>query len=363
MSLSKEQKIWNAFCEQLKEAGNVIMREDLPTTEFDRAEGLRYMARLTKAGLDTFCELTGPKYPVLRPQADMVKMGLDNPDNYYVGASINAKYDYRITGNRGTIHFLGFAAQAQNFAARNKLTGGAGHLNHGDMIFDEGGNFELIASQREHPGNWLQLGPETSQILVRQTFLDKLSERPATLKIECLQADGPPPPLDPERFGNALMGAASYGIGCGQWFADWVADFANHAPENTMYLPDAENHRAVGGDPEVRIYLGRWRLASDEALRITLQPPNCDYWNFQLANVWAESFDYRFQQVHINSGNAHYSDDGSVELLVAAQHPASEAHPNWITTAHHEHGIMGVRWVRADAHPQPQCEVVKLDSL
>ena len=146
--MSSQQEIWNAFCDQLKEAGNVIMRDDLPTTQFDKAEGLRYMARLTKAGLDTFCELTGPKYPVLRTQADMVKMGLDNPDNYYVGASINAKYDYKITGNRGTIHFLGFAAQAQNFAARSKVTGGAGHLNHGDMEFDADGNFELIASQQ-----------------------------------------------------------------------------------------------------------------------------------------------------------------------------------------------------------------------
>ena len=103
--MSNEQAIWEAFCDQLKAAGKVIMRDALPTSEFDRGEGLRYMARLTKAGLDTFCELTGPMYPVLRTQPDMVKMGLDNPDNYYVGASINAKYDYKITGNRGTIHF------------------------------------------------------------------------------------------------------------------------------------------------------------------------------------------------------------------------------------------------------------------
>lgn len=361
--MATEQDIWDAFCDQLKEAGKVIMRDDLPTTEFDRAEGLRYMARLTKAGLDTFCELTGPKYPVLRTQADMVKMGLDNPDNYYVGASINSKYDYKITGNRGTIHFLGFAAQAQNFAARSKVTGGAGHLNHGDMEFDAEGNFELIASQTPKPGNWLQLGPETSQILVRQSFLDKLTEKPATLQIECLQAEGPPPPLDPARFGNQLMMAANYGTGCGNWFADWVADFANHAPENAMYLPDAEKHRSVGGDPEVRIYLGRWRLAEDEAMIITLHPPECDYWNFQLANIWAESFDYRFAQVHINSGNASYNDDGSVELLIAGDHAASRAHANWISTAHHEHGIMGVRWVRAKDHPQPHCKVVKLAGL
>ena len=361
--MSNEQAVWDAFCEQLKAAGKVIMRDDLPTTAFDRAEGLRYMARLTKAGLDTFCELTGPKYPVFRPQADMVKMGLDNPDNYYVGASIDAKYDYRIRGNRGTIHFLGFAAQAQNFAARNKVLGGAGHLNHGDMEIDSEGNFEIIASQRPHDGNWLQLGPETSQILVRQSYLDKLKERPATLSIECLQADQAPLALDPQRIGQQLLQAANYGTGCGHWFADWVADMRNHAEENTLYLPSAENHRAVGGDPEVRIYLGRWRLAEDEGLLVTLTPPNCEYWNFQIANVWAESLDYRFQQVHVNSGSAAYEDDGSVEILVAADTAESRRHANWVSTAHHEHGIMGVRWVRADSHPQPQCRVVKLRDI
>ncbi len=361
--MAREQDIWNAFCDQLKEAGNVIGREGLHANDFDRTEGLRYLARLTKAGLDTFCELTGPKHPLLRTQPDMVKMGLDNPDNYYVGASINAKYDYRIRGNRGSIHFLGFAAQAQNFASRSKVTGGAGHLNHGDMEFDEDGNFELIASQRPHDGNWLQLGPETSQILVRQTFLNKLTEKPATMQIECLQAEGPPAPLDPDRFGNQLMQAANYAAGCAGWFADWVINMAKYSPMNEFHLPDPEQHRAVGGDPDVRIYLGQWQLAADEALIITLQPPECDYWNFQLANVWAESFDYRFEQVHINSGNAKMNDDGSVELLIAADHPASRQHANWISTAHHEHGIMGVRWVRAKDHPQPHCRIVKLDTI
>ena len=57
----------------------------------------------------------------------MVKMGLDNPDNFYQGASIDPQYDYRIRANRGTIHYMSFAAQNQNFAASEKITGGAGH--------------------------------------------------------------------------------------------------------------------------------------------------------------------------------------------------------------------------------------------
>jgi hypothetical protein len=53
-------------------------------------------------------------------------------------------------------------------------------------------------------------------------------------------------------------------------------------------------------------------------------------------------------------------DDGSFQLMVAHEDPG---HPNWIDTAGHHHGTMALRWVRTDAHPEPQCRVVKLSEL
>jgi len=93
---------------------------------------------------------------------------------------------------------------------------------------------------------------------------------------------------------------------------------------------------------------------------IEMTPPNCHYWNFQLANIWAESLDYDFRQVHINSGGAALRADGSVQLVVANKDPGTE---NWMDTAGHHHGTMCVRWVRADSHPEPICHVVKLADL
>ena len=90
--------------------------------------------------------------------------------------------------------------------------------------------------------------------------------------------------------------------------------FRDKAPVNTFHLPDLENHRLVGGDPNIRMFLGRWELGPDEALVIDATPPNCHYWNFQLGNIWAESLDYDFRQVHVNSGQAKYRDDGSFRL-------------------------------------------------
>ncbi|MGH7337080.1 MAG: hypothetical protein ACREI7_05855, partial [Myxococcota bacterium] len=145
-------RAWTEFCELLRKAGDVIQREDLGTTPFDRAEGLRYLSRLLAAGFSSFVEATGPAHPVFRPLPDLVKMGLDNPDNYYVSASIDPRRDYRIRGRRGTIHYLSFAAQNQNFAARDRITGGVGHLNDGELAFADDGSFEIVASQREPAG-------------------------------------------------------------------------------------------------------------------------------------------------------------------------------------------------------------------
>ena len=75
---------WEAFCDDLKGAAGILRRDDLDLNDFDRVEGVRYLSRLARAGLSTFAELTGPRNPVFRTQPDLVKMGLDNPDNYYV---------------------------------------------------------------------------------------------------------------------------------------------------------------------------------------------------------------------------------------------------------------------------------------
>jgi len=351
---------WTEFCDLLKQAGDVVLRDDLATSAFDRAEGIRYLSRLLRAGLISFAEHTGSRHPAFRAMPELVKMGLDNPDNFYLSASVRGDYTYRIRGRRGNIHYLSFAAQNQNFAARDKITGGAGHLEDSELALDADGRFEIIASREEHPGNWLRMTEHTSQILLRQTFLDRARESPVEIEIECLDADGPMPPLDPARVPGQLMGAAMYTIGCSQWFADWVLSFREHAAANELYLPDAEDHRVVGGDPNVRVLLGYWELARDQALVIDARPPACDYWNFQLGNVWAESLDYNFRRVHLNSRTVTAGDDGSCEIVVAHEDPG---HPNWLDTAGHDHGTMGLRWVRADAHPVPACKVVKLAEL
>src|SRR6266545_1327974 len=96
---------WSEFCDALKMAGMVVLRDGAPSDPLTRAEGFRYLSRLLRAGLETFVEHADPRAPVLqRPVHETVKMGADNPDNHYQHASISGEHEYRITGTRGTVH-------------------------------------------------------------------------------------------------------------------------------------------------------------------------------------------------------------------------------------------------------------------
>jgi hypothetical protein len=49
-----------------------------------------------------------------------------------------------------------------------------------------------------------------------------------------------------------------------------------------------------------------------------------------------------------------------VRIVVAHRDPG---HSNWIDTTGHDHGIMGMRWVRAETHPAATTRLVPLAEL
>lgn len=75
-----------------------------------------------------------------------------------------------------------------------------------------------------------------------------------------------------------------------------------------------------------------------------------------LCNIWAECLDKR-RRISANHVTAAYEPGGSVRIFVEHRDPG---HPNWIDTPGHEHGILGMRWVRAETNPTPRTQVVPL---
>jgi len=354
-------KSWNEFCDTLKAAGATLQFPGTPRDSFNQAEGYRYLSRIARAGLTAFIEHADAKAPVLHRVVDeTTKLGADNPDNFYQTAALDGRYEYKITGRRNTIAYLSFGTQSGNYGQGGGLPP-TGHIESDQIDMDEDGCFELLLSRNPQGTNWLPMTSETGTLVVRQTFLDRDTEIPATLKIErinCSEDECRPSPLTARDLDEGLKNAGALVAGAPLLFAKWARDFKNHSNELPMFDPQVS--LAAGGDPNITYYHSHWAIEHDEALMIEVTPPECEYWNFQLNNYWMESLDYRHHRIHTNKHLAHLEDDSSVRLIVAHENPGL---PNWIETVGHMDGTMCFRWVRAKEHPQPRTRLVKLSSL
>ncbi|NED60210.1 hypothetical protein G3I15_04630, partial [Streptomyces sp. SID10244] len=127
---------------------------------------------LTRAGLEAFVEYADPRAPVLRRMIhETAKMGSDNPDNHYLNATIDGTLDYRITGTRGTVDYLGFGTQEGNYGEGGQMPT-TGYVEAADLDIGPDGRFELVLSATEREGNWLPMTSGTGLLIVRQTFAD-----------------------------------------------------------------------------------------------------------------------------------------------------------------------------------------------
>ena len=354
-------RAWEEFCDGLKEAGQLVFREQAPANSFDRAEGYRYLARMTRAGLESFLEAGDPGFPDLRcPDHATIKMGADNPDNYYQSAPIDPEYDYKITGTRGTVDYLGFGTVINRYSSGGGMKTD-GFLDSREIDLGEGGEIEIIVSQQEQPGNWLRMGPETNAINVRQTFQDRRKERRAEIKIQRIGAENErPAPLTPEKLDKALQGTVQFLKNTTGLFAGWAEGFL--PTTNEVAPADQGFCQAIGGDPNIYYFHSAWSLADDEALVIDAPDiPDCQTWNFVLQNWWMESLDYRHHTVHYNTHTAKYRQDGAVRIVVAHQQPPGD--DNWVETAGHNRGTLCWRWIGAERHPPVNAKVVKFSEL
>ena len=346
---------WDEFCDTLKAAGASLNFPGAPRDSFNQAEGYRYLTRLTRAGLEAFVEYSDANAPVIHRVAhETVKLGADNPDNYYQTARIDGRYDYRITGRRNTVHYLGFGTQIGHYGQGGGLPP-TGYLEASDMRIEPDGRFTIVLSTKPQHGNWLPMTKETGTLIIRQTHLDRQTEVPADLEIERIGGGGNPGHATPELIDEGLKSASTLVVGASLLFAKWARDFQKHSNQLPMF--DQEVSNQAGGDPNLTYYHSHWALGPDEALVIDATPPECEHWNFQLNNYWMESLDYRYYTIHTNMHLATYRDDGSVRIIVAHEDPGV---PNWIDTVGHSSGTMCFRWFRAKEKPQPATRVVRL---
>ena len=339
---------WAEFCDTLKDAGSVVLADTVPMDPQDRTEGCRYLTRLTRGRAQLLHGDLRPRGPVLHARGRR-----DHQDG-------DGQPGQRLSRNTGEgrrsptaspapgapCTTSASASQAGGYAKTGSLDT-TGYLEASDLVLDADGRFEIIASVdattrcrqlaadgardlhdpgAPDPGRPPQRGPGPGEHRDGSTANPRRGQ------------------ITPERLEQL---ARTRSCSSSQATSQLVRGMDRGLPPGAQRAPQVrsgDSALAAGGDPNIAYYHGWFELAEDEALVIDITPPECDFWNFQLANYWLESLDYRYFPVHLNQGTATYRPDGSVRIVVATTDPGV---PNWIDTCGHRHGTMCVRWVGA----------------
>ncbi|MBV9511510.1 MAG: DUF1214 domain-containing protein [Caulobacteraceae bacterium] len=347
---------WETFCEEVRDAGRRVLRSDVVQPDLDHAEGLRFLTRLLRYGLEAGLEFSDPDFPgFYKPSHETLKVMSDNPDTLHFMAPIRSEATYRLEGLRGTVARIMFTTLGREPDGTTLVLQTA--LASDDLTVGPDGRFAITLSQTRPPsGDWLPLKPGANSLLIRAIFLDRRKETEPTAAIRRIGGEGPayPVPLTAQTTAGKLVAAARIAAGTAQRMSDYRE--ACHARGWINQLGE-DPSLWTAGDPGARYHHGAWRIEPDEALVIDVRPPACDFWNFQVNNHWVESLDYRHHPIHVNKATAVAAADGAVRIIVAHDDHGA---PNWLHTTGHRSGMMLARWIGADRMPEMRTRLVKL---
>ncbi|HEY1653425.1 MAG TPA: DUF1214 domain-containing protein [Acidimicrobiales bacterium] len=352
---------------------------EVPESDVDLAEGYRWVTRLSRLALDWIVECSDPLHPQLFVlQDEYRKLLVDNPDVHYLFSVLDDSRTYRLVGHRGECAYLGMTFGTPFGQGPVEGRTGTQTQTHIDE-FELGPNGEvdiLIAPAEKmpepRPRNAVVLEPGTAQLAIRETHFDKRPETLSRLRMELVPEPGeavPPPLLSADELAPKLEFAAMFltfvgGTALQMWrdAASNMNTFGGQA--GSAHVAAQEDEVRTHTNAEMTYHGGRFKLAEDEALVVTVSEPDTPflYWGLTLTSPWMESFDYRYTTTNLNNERAARSEDGSWRLVIAPHDPGPGVE-NWLDTGGRLEGYMLVRWVLADDPPHPSAEVVKLAAL
>src|SRR3546814_14115986 len=112
------------FCDTLKQSGLAILQSSETQDEVTQAEGLRYLTRRLRAGIERFVENWDPLDPYMAPTYnDRLKWGMDNPDSIYSISRVDGASEYELTGKKGPVTYSHLTSATMGTVASPVTTG------------------------------------------------------------------------------------------------------------------------------------------------------------------------------------------------------------------------------------------------
>ncbi len=345
---------WERFCDGLRSAGRSVLGSEDAASDQDLAEGYQYLLGLVHSLVERELYTTDAAFPAfLRVQSDVVKVGMDNPDGALMAAPISDDGVFRIYGTVRSIRLLELVISG---ASRPVMH----YLDEFEVSAD--GHFEVTLSRSRVAGNWIELAPGSSSVLVRRMTYDWDSEEVPHLAIERIDAGRAAIP-------RCLQAPTAAGVGeqldaLGTLVADnadyWIDMVHSFRDEGDNVIPAPRPLPSTGLNDARSSVKGFFVLPPDEALLIELTPPEGLFWSISLGDIWYRTIDFSHHQTSLNGHQAATDDDGVCRLVVAHRDPGVA---NWLDTVGHERGVVILRWIMVDDRPQPRTTKVPFADL
>jgi hypothetical protein len=299
-----------------------------------------------------------PEHPEFWPQfSPIFNPVFPNPDQIYYVSPVADDGVYRISGYRGTVRIASLQATAGDLTPKGTGRFGAttGLYDFDDLKIAPDGSFEVILSPArpaDYQGDWWQLHPETTAVILRQIANDWLHEEDGRYAIERLDRPATRPQPSVAELQSGLQQVAVWARNWTQFSLDWTTRIRASGAVNAMRVPEY-----TGQMTGQRYSEGAYELKNDEALILDVKlPGKCRYWGIQLADEFLRTVYWSDRQNHLNAHTARIDGDGRFRAVISANDPGV---PNWLDTAGYPRGLIYIRYQECDAAPNPTVRLVK----
>jgi hypothetical protein len=364
-SESDPGRLWDEFCEALKEAGQVLRRPETPRDERTLAESYRHLLRMLRVGFENHFELADLEHPALTPMIGrMVQYEGCTSDARYLHGFIDGSATHRISGSRGEAPLIEFGVYTGKMGMHDPSHLIASITEESLEVGDDG-RVDVVLSPDEHPGNWIRTDAATRYVMVRQYAAEWSGLVSGRFEIERLGAVADAAPFGLDQIRASLERSVGFAVNTPRIWAeisDYWSDFAVN-----RFVPQLEADQVTDIAPPSGHHFscGYFKLGPDDALVVSFRPGKAEFWSLGLANYWYETIGYGCRESHLNSGTAVAEPDGRIRAVISRTRPPESAGiANWIDPKGHCEGTMVFRWSRAtDPMPDIDTELVSWSEL